>query len=71
MFTLSCLISVCTAMLYIVYNPGHLSMCFISDEWSMEDKILFEQAYSSHGKSFKRIQQIVSVSFTPFHWKSE
>ncbi|KAK2552346.1 REST corepressor 3 [Acropora cervicornis] len=27
------------------------------DEWSMEDKILFEQAYSSHGKSFKRIQQ--------------
>ncbi|XP_058962748.1 REST corepressor 3 isoform X3 [Pocillopora verrucosa] len=29
------------------------------DEWSMEDKILFEQAYSSHGKSFKRIQQIL------------
>lgn len=28
----------------------------------MEDKILFEQAYSSHGKSFKRIQQIVSVN---------
>ena len=26
----------------------------------MEDKILFEQAYSSHGKSFKRIQQTVS-----------
>ena len=27
----------------------------------MEDKILFEQAYSTHGKSFKRIQKIVSV----------
>ena len=38
--------------------------CHIPDEWSMEDKILFEQAYSSHGKSFKRIQQIVSE--TPF-----
>lgn len=30
----------------------------------MEDKILFEQAYSSHGKSFKRIQQIVSKCAT-------
>ena len=30
----------------------------------MEDKILFEQAYSSHGKSFKRIQQIVSTPLT-------
>ena len=29
----------------------------------MEDKILFEQAYSSHGKSFKRIQQIVSTMY--------
>ena len=37
---------------------------FVSDEWTMEDKILFEQAYSSHGKSFKRIQQIVSTPLT-------
>lgn len=29
------------------------------DEWSMEDKVLFEQAFGSHGKSFKRIQQMV------------
>ena len=35
---------------------------FDTDEWSMEDKILFEQAYSSHGKSFKRIQQTVCES---------
>lgn len=30
------------------------------DEWSMEDKVLFEQAFGSHGKSFKRIQQMVN-----------
>ncbi|XP_031552843.1 REST corepressor 3-like isoform X2 [Actinia tenebrosa] len=29
------------------------------DEWSMEDKVLFEQAFGSHGKSFKRIQQML------------
>lgn len=27
------------------------------DEWSMEDKVLFEQAFNSHGKSFKKLQQ--------------
>jgi len=32
---------------------------YITDEWSMEDKVLFEQAFGSHGKSFKRIQQMV------------
>ena len=28
----------------------------------MEDKVLFEQAFGSHGKSFKRIQQTVSLT---------
>ncbi|KAI2662770.1 REST corepressor 2 [Labeo rohita] len=30
------------------------------DEWTVEDKVLFEQAFSFHGKSFHRIQQMVS-----------
>lgn len=30
------------------------------DEWTIEDKVLFEQAFSFHGKSFHRIQQMVN-----------
>lgn len=29
------------------------------DEWSVEDKVLFEQAFQFHGKSFHRIRQMV------------
>ncbi|XP_036401987.1 REST corepressor 3-like isoform X2 [Megalops cyprinoides] len=29
------------------------------DEWTMEDKVLFEQAFGFHGKSFQRIQQML------------
>lgn len=29
------------------------------DEWTVEDKVLFEQAFSFHGKSFHRIRQMV------------
>lgn len=29
------------------------------DDWSVEDKVLFEQAYTFHGKSFRRIQQLL------------
>ncbi|XP_056609463.1 REST corepressor 2 [Triplophysa dalaica] len=29
------------------------------DEWTLEDKVLFEQAFSFHGKSFHRIQQML------------
>lgn len=29
------------------------------DEWTVEDRVLFEQAFSFHGKSFHRIQQMV------------
>lgn len=32
------------------------------DEWTVEDKVLFEQAFSFHGKSFHRIQQMVRES---------
>lgn len=31
------------------------------DEWTVEDKVLFEQAYQFHGKSFHRIRQMVSL----------
>ena len=31
------------------------------DEWTVEDKVLFEQAFSFHGKSFHRIQQMVPL----------
>lgn len=30
------------------------------DEWTTEDKVLFEQAFQFHGKSFHRIRQMVS-----------
>ena len=29
------------------------------DEWTVEDKVLFEQAFGFHGKSFNRIRQMV------------
>lgn len=32
------------------------------DEWSSEDKVMFEQAYQFHGKSFHRIRQMVTYS---------
>lgn len=35
------------------------------DEWTVEDKVLFEQAFSFHGKSFHRIRQM--VWFLKFH----
>eukprot|EP00061_Rhincodon_typus_P018779 g48099.t1 len=35
------------------------------DEWTVEDKVLFEQAFSFHGKSFQRIQQMHSPG--PFY----
>jgi len=30
------------------------------DEWTTEDKVLFEQAFQFHGKSFHRIRQMVN-----------
>ena len=33
------------------------------DEWTTEDKVLFEQAFQFHGKSFHRIRQMVNISF--------
>lgn len=32
------------------------------DEWTVEDKVLFEQAFQFHGKSFHRIRQMVKFS---------
>ncbi|KAM4721909.1 REST corepressor 2 [Rhinophrynus dorsalis] len=37
----------------------------IPDEWSVEDKVLFEQAFSLHGKSFQRIQQMLPHRMIP------
>ena len=31
------------------------------DDWSVEDKVLFEQAFQFHGKSFHRIRQMVNL----------
>lgn len=31
------------------------------DDWSIEDKVLFEQAFQFHGKSFHRIRQMVCI----------
>ena len=29
------------------------------DDWNTEDKVLFEQAFSFHGKNFQRIHNMV------------
>ncbi|KAM6435218.1 REST corepressor 2 isoform 1-T1 [Liasis olivaceus] len=45
------------------------------DEWTVEDKVLFEQAFSFHGKSFARIQQMLPDKLIPslvkyyYSWK--
>ncbi|XP_068027429.1 LOW QUALITY PROTEIN: REST corepressor 2, partial [Melanerpes formicivorus] len=45
------------------------------DEWTLEDKVLFEQAFSFHGKSFSRIQQMLPDKLIPslvkyyYSWK--
>ena len=31
------------------------------DEWTKEDKVLFEQAFQFHGKCFHRIRQMVRI----------
>lgn len=41
------------------------------DEWTVEDKVLFEQAFSFHGKSFHRIQQMVSENVREYRGESE
>jgi len=33
-------------------------------EWTVEDKVLFEQAFNFHGKSFHRIRQMVGLTAT-------
>lgn len=37
------------------------------DEWTVEDKVLFEQGFSFHGKTFHRIQQMVSTQASNNH----
>jgi hypothetical protein len=32
------------------------------DEWTKEDKVMFEQAYQFHGKCFHRIRQMVKTT---------
>ncbi|XP_064623382.1 REST corepressor 3-like isoform X1 [Lineus longissimus] len=45
------------------------------DEWTVEDKVLFEQAFSFHGKSFHRIRQMLPDKSIPslvryyYSWK--
>lgn len=36
------------------------------DEWSLEDKALFEQAFQFHGKNFHRIRQMVYIAINKF-----
>uniref|UniRef100_A0A8C5R2S3 REST corepressor 2 n=1 Tax=Leptobrachium leishanense TaxID=445787 RepID=A0A8C5R2S3_9ANUR len=45
------------------------------DEWSVEDKVMFEQAFSFHGKCFQRIHQMLPEKVIPslvkyyYSWK--
>lgn len=38
------------------------------DEWTIEDKVLFEQAFQFHGKSFHRIRQMVKITWFVFYF---
>lgn len=40
------------------------------DEWTVEDKVLFEQAFGFHGKCFQRIQQMVRLCSWPLECSS-
>ncbi len=33
--------------------------CGVTDEWSMEDRVTFEQAFQYHGKNFQRIRAML------------
>ena len=37
------------------------------NEWTNEDKIVFEQAFMFHGKNFNKIKQVVCCVFTFVH----
>jgi len=53
------------------YNMHHLilnSTLFSADEWTMEEKVVFERAFHMHGKHFHRIKAFVSVKcFSTVH----
>ena len=34
----------------------------LAEEWNMEDKVTFEQAFQYHGKNFQRIRTMVTYS---------
>ena len=38
-----------------------LSVYFPVDEWTMEEKVVFERAFHMHGKHFHRIKAFVSI----------
>lgn len=45
----------------IFYPAKFMMLKFLfSDEWSMEDKVIFEQSFNSHGKHFSKIRANVS-----------
>lgn len=54
--TLRCQVVKCPCL---TVGSAELPPVFRSEDWSVEDKVLFEQAYAFHGKSFRRIQQLV------------
>ena len=47
----------------------------LPDEWTVEDKVLFEQAYQFHGKNFAKIRQMLPDKSIPslvkyyYSWK--
>ena len=61
---LQCYVRWCRAVLCIslmyVRTYVHIYLCAVVDEWTMEDKVIFEQAYQKYGKNFQRIKSMVS-----------
>ena len=49
------------------YNYGTSYSCVIvfctDDEWTMEEKVVFERAFHMHGKHFHRIKAFVSILY--------
>lgn len=49
----------CASSLLII--PEWLSVNLTIEDWSIEDKVIFEQAFRFHSKNFHRIKLMVSL----------
>ena len=47
-------------MYVLMYVYIDIMIYAYADEWMIEDKVIFEQAFQKYGKNFQRIRSMVS-----------